>query len=445
MRVRASHKTESGVVEKQPLSIGKLDKNYTHRLFRYPAKFHPPVVDALLKRYTTSGGLVLDPFCGSGTTLVEAAVNGRRSAGSDVDPLAVAIAHAKSRQYDVEVVQKTAQRLTDRLAEVERPLSAYEDFKFTDLDESEYAKEIGDLWVPQIPKLFHWFRRYVVVDLAQLHGMIAAVEHEGARELLLIVFAAIIRNSSNADPVPVSGLEVTSHMKRLDEEGRLVNPFALYRKKLASALLSIREYADALVDDALVPEVFECDATELTLKQKADAIITSPPYHSAVDYYRRHQLEMYWLGLTAGQSERLELLPKYIGRSRVPASHPSLVEPWKPTPLAAAWEAQMEKSSPSRARDFRAYMASMAKVFARLANLLPADAPALFVVGRSAWDGDDIPTDELFVEMAAHLFELDEHLTYPVINRYMSYARRNGASIDEEHVLVLRRRSDHEQ
>jgi hypothetical protein len=60
------------------------------------------------------------------------------------------------------------------------------------------------------------------------------------------------------------------------------------------------------------------------------------------------------------------------------------------------------------------------------------------VVGHSTWNGQEIPTAELFEELAAPL-NLEEVLHYPVKNRYMSYSRRNNANIDREYVLILRK------
>src|SRR5262249_7129683 len=73
------------------------DDRLTHYLFRYPAKFHAPVVRQLVRDYTAKGDLIYDRFCGSGTLLVEALVEGRSAIGSDVDPVAVLVSQVKSR------------------------------------------------------------------------------------------------------------------------------------------------------------------------------------------------------------------------------------------------------------------------------------------------------------------------------------------------------------
>src|SRR5262249_55559426 len=77
------------------LSMAREFDQLTHYLFRYPAKFHPPVARALLERYSEPGDTVLDPFCGSGTLLVEALVSDRSSVGIDVDPVATLVSRAK--------------------------------------------------------------------------------------------------------------------------------------------------------------------------------------------------------------------------------------------------------------------------------------------------------------------------------------------------------------
>jgi len=416
----------------------------THYLFRYPAKFHPPVVSALLDRYTRPGDLVLDPFVGSGTALVEASVLGRRSVGVDVDPVAVEVSRAKTRRYDVAKAHRASKKLLDQLLPFERNESDYAELMFEDISDEAMNECLAHegLWIPAIPRLGHWFRRYVTVDLARIVHAIDATRMDAKSRLLLrIVLASIIRNASNADPVPVSGLEYTSHMRRRDEEGRLVNVYALFRGALQKALAAIEEYARSVVVDLPEPVVLCGDATRLPhqLPTEVDAVLTSPPYHNAVDYYRRHQLEVFWLGLTASQADRHRLLPQYIGRPRVAQTTPLLQLPWQPGPLAAHWETRIREVSSTRANDFRHYSQAMALSFAQLAKIVRAGSPVILVVGHSTWNGYELPTADLLQELAGQ-FELSELFYYPIKNRYMSYTRHNQASIEKEYVLVFKRR-----
>lgn len=415
----------------------------THQLFRYPAKFHPPVVQALLERYTTPGEVVYDPFAGSGTLLVEGALRGCPAIGVDIDPVAVLVARAKTRAYVPDRVEAAIERLLAALAPHDRGADVYEGLKHQDISQVELERLVAaeELFVPAIPRRDHWFRRYVVVDLARIHREIRMLRTDADTRLLLwLLFASIIRNASNADPVPVSGLEVTSHMLRRDEEGRVVDPFALIRRALKRGLTGASAWARELGDGPM-PRMLQGDATRRMrgVPASVGAVITSPPYHNAVDYYRRHQLEMYWLALTASHEERLDLLPHYIGRPRIPRRHPLLAGGGELTALAREWEREIAGVSEQRARDFRHYLLSMRAVMHRLAERTRTGAPVVFVIGQSAWNGGQIPTVALFHELATPQFEVAETLWYPVVNRYMSYTRHNGANIDREHVVALTR------
>jgi hypothetical protein len=95
-------------------------------------------------------------------------------------------------------------------------------------------------------------------------------------------------------------------MRRKDEDGRLVNPFALFQRSLERALDAVESFASA-TNPHNFARIIRGDATTLDLRRgpTIDAAISSPPYHGAVDYYRRHKLEMYWLAQTKNEEERL--------------------------------------------------------------------------------------------------------------------------------------------
>ena len=415
----------------------------THYLFRFPAKFHPPVAHTLLRSYTSPGETVLDPFCGSGTLLVAAKVDGRHSVGSDVDPVAVFVAKTKAHRFRPGHLRKSWEVIRSGLKSLERPDEEYQRLRFDDITESELQEILADegLWIPDIPNLFHWFRKYVVVDLARILDLIqhanVPITH---REFFRLIFASIIRRSSNADPVPVSGLEVTAHMKRLDAAGRSVNPYRLFLRASERALSGVQAYWEASSSNPQV-SVFQADATLLSskIRRRVDAVITSPPYHNAVDYYRRHKLEMFWLGYTANQNERLELLSKYIGRPNVRKGDHRLQRNNELGDLSSYWNEQIRATSERRADAFIHYITSMKDVFQQLAEIVRKGGPVVFVLGNSQWNGNKLPTADLFLEIASDSFDLEARLWYPVKNRYMSYGRRNGADIDQEFVLVFRR------
>jgi hypothetical protein len=415
----------------------------THYLFRFPAKFHPPVASTLIERFTKEGDQVLDPFCGSGTLLVQAAVLGRPSLGMDVDPLAIAVTRAKTHRYRIGLLEASGLKIATIVGEHWRSAAEYKRRQFDDLTEAEYAAELAPVapWVPAIPNLLHWFRRYVIIDLARLRcGIETADIPTDHRAFFRVVFASIIRAASNADPVPVSGLEVTKWMIERDQAGRIIDPFRLYAAAQAKALDAARAFT-AKAKISSPADAFLGDATAIgdAISGKVDAVITSPPYHGAVDYYRRHQLEMYWLGLTTDHSERLTLLNQYVGRPKVPQSHEFVKAPLE-TKHAKSWESRIRKVSDERADSFHHYMTGMNRFFSGLADHLRKGAPAVLVVGHSDWNGTKIPTTKLFQELAGEPFRLDEVLHYPVKNRYMSYERHNAADISREYVLVLRRR-----
>ena len=435
------HTKANGGIER--LNFDEYPRNrLTHYLFRYPAKFHPPVARKLIREFSEDGDLVLDPFCGSGTLLVEALRSGRSSIGVDIDPVATFVSRVKTLSIPHGALRKSGSKLLDALGEIERPDTEYDQLTSEDIPTTQFEQEVSkkNLVLPAIPNFFHWFRGYVAIDLGMILSQIERTQMPKKHRLFFtLVFASIIRRASNADPVPVSGLEVTSHMRKLEEAGRRINPFGLFRRAVARGLKDWEEYEEERHRFSCTVDVKQGDAMRLRrhVRRRVDVIITSPPYHQAVDYYRRHTLEMYWLGLVRDQGDRLRLRTRYIGRHGVSMTDPMVERPMARSTLAGEWESKLKDRSEARARAFRHYINAMTKSVEGMERVLKRRGKAVFVLGKNTTSGGlTIPSTDIFDEIASTRLELCDRYWYPVKNRYMTYARRNGANIDKEYVLV---------
>src|SRR5918992_1253990 len=88
---------------------------HVHRLHPYLGKFIPQLVEALLERYVPVGGRVLDPFAGSGTTLVQALESGRHAAGADIAAFNCLLMRVKTRPYDLAALERDVLLARSRL------------------------------------------------------------------------------------------------------------------------------------------------------------------------------------------------------------------------------------------------------------------------------------------------------------------------------------------
>ncbi len=428
------------------------DPKYTHYLFRFPARFHVPVVRWILDELVTDreNTVLLDPFNGSGTSQVEAAVRGIRSVGIDIDPVATFIARAKSTPIDPQVLENDLQGILASLETIRRKESEYqrrlrpED----DISEATFARQTAGLDIPDHANLQHWFRRYVIIDLARIRQVIeTAITDPPAKHFFLTVFASVIRSASNADPVPVSGLEYTRVMRERDQQGRYINPYGLFKAKATRAVEAMGEFygqgrrhglATTLRGNALL--LVEELAQQVPGVQPT-LILTSPPYLTAVEYHRRHTLEAFWLRLTETEESYRATYHDYIGRHRI------LQRDVPPkgsvdVPHIDALLTELSNRGDKQEHAIRTYFRSMQQVLRNFAQILPPGGHAIIAISDNTTNRRmPIETQRFFRSIARYYDLVLEHaFCYEVRNRYMQYTRRNNADIDREWILAFVRR-----
>jgi hypothetical protein len=178
---------------------------YTHYAFRYPAKFHPPVIRQLISEYTKPNDLCLDPFNGSGTTLIEASVQGRNSIGFDVDPVAVFVSSVKSKALDVDHLEQEIAPVISKIENLYETHPRISGMLSGDVGPRVFSRIVKQehLLLPSIPKLHHWFRNTMIVQLARIKQIITNENlNKDYEAFLMLCFAGSIRSCSNAVMCP---------------------------------------------------------------------------------------------------------------------------------------------------------------------------------------------------------------------------------------------------
>jgi hypothetical protein len=264
------------------------DENATmahmHGFHSYPARLHPETARRLLERFSPPSGRVLDPFCGSGTVLVEARQLARHAFGIDANPLAVELATLKCRgstpEFEAELLAAAAGVVAH--ADARRLQKAGPTRKYGTLD-----REVYDA--------------HVLLELDGLRDGIFKVQAKEVRRALLLVLSAALTKVSKkiGDTAPRTA------PKRL-AGGFTIRFFETKAKDLAKRLA---EFTALLPAGAPAAKCAVGDARDLSQVEPAslDLILSSPPYPGVYDYFDHHELRLRWLGLDEKQFEATEI------------------------------------------------------------------------------------------------------------------------------------------
>jgi hypothetical protein len=258
---------------------------HVHGLHPYLGKFPPQLAEALIGRHCPAGGLVLDPFCGSGTTLVEALGLGRDAVGCDVSAFNALLAREKVRAHDPETI---AGGLAATLARAEAALAAGE--------AAGPAPAYLGLWYGEQARRELLAYRDAIAPGSAWSGLAALVLTRAARSARLVRHDAL---DGAREPVR----EPYWCHKHRRTCVPTVGALRFLRRYSADVAARVTAFA-ALRPAGAQADVHHLDVRELRLERPADALVTSPPYVGVIDYHDQHAYAYALLGLaTRGDAE----------------------------------------------------------------------------------------------------------------------------------------------
>lgn len=368
----------------------------THNFYRYPARFSPKLVRAAIEAFTEPGDLVLDPFVGGGTTLVEAMASGRHAVGTDISSLATFVSKVKTTIYSEDDLAKL-QRWCDGIAEsinIWEPVECdahYEDAGYTKhLDSAanwRLKKGIAQVMAGARklkPKRLEDFARCVLLRTSQwaLNGRKKLPSIDDFRAMLVTDARAMI------------------------EGARELRKAALSESPQASKIVCLNRNTKGLDSDKTFVD-----------SRKPRLVVTSPPYPGVHVLYHRWQVD---------------------GRKETPAPF------WIANQLDGDGAAYYTMGA--RTKELNSYFANLKASLQSVAALCDEDTMVVQVVAfaQPEWQlprylsvADDVGLDECLLPYGT--YTPDGRLWRTVPNRRW-YADQRGTTNGSQEVVLFHRR-----
>lgn len=258
-------------------------KKLTHCYHNYPATMVPQIAEKLILDYGTNAKCVFDPYCGTGTTLVEANVKGIDAIGTDLNPLARIIAQAKTTNIEQQTIDLYIKEFYDYLFEFRLGFKKRKNIvvnKFTNID--------------------YWFSKSIQPDIEIVRQFVSSIQDESVRLFFEVALSQTIRDCSWTRNDEFKLYRMTADKIKTFKP----DVFNVFESTLARNRAGLLEFNLAKQNDS-ISHIYDFDSiqeipSKLITPESIDLVITSPPYgdsKTTVAYGQFSRLTCQWLGI----------------------------------------------------------------------------------------------------------------------------------------------------
>jgi DNA modification methylase len=355
------------------------DSSYaSHNLHAFAAKFPPQLPRLFIRNLTMPGDVVLDPMMGSGTTIVEALLEGRQAIGFDLDPLAFLISKVKTTPVNKQALIKAGKAVLSDAATLL-------------MNKKQVVYSLIERFDDETRKFIdYWFLPETQHELMALVMAIERVANPTIRDFLELTLSSVIVTKSGGVSLARDLAHGRPHRVETKTPRNALEQFSIRLRKNIESMASFQA-------QAALPTLLQVDARNMPLPNNVvNLVVTSPPYANAIDYMRAHKFSLVWLGKSIRELSKLR--SRYIGSERV--GNASAI----PLPdLAESTLEQLAQCDLKKASILRNYFIDMRVVLKEIYRVLCKDSAAVIVVGPSTMREINIRTHDCLAQIAATL------------------------------------------
>jgi len=269
------------IIDNEWSFVGVNTKEYSHCYHNYPAMMIPQIARRLIKEYAPKNTeLIFDPYCGTGTTMVEAKLANINSSGTDLNPLAQLIARTKVKNFNIEKILKYKNLLSDEI------------FKYT-FNSNDEAYELFDF-----KNIDYWFSKKVIKEVSFILNKIRKEIEKDFQDFFIIPLSETLREASYTR----NGEFKLYRIAQDKLETHNPDTFGIYFNKLNRNIQGLKELTKTGANTTTnIYDFNTCDIEpEDVIGKKIDFVVTSPPYgdsRTTVAYGQFSRLSNQWLGI----------------------------------------------------------------------------------------------------------------------------------------------------
>lgn len=413
---------------------------YLHSFFQYPAMMVPIVQKKLIEiiiRNKPSTIEVLDPYMGSGTSLVACMENGLNCYGQDINPLAILVTKTRTGPYYVKAIKERKEEFFRRF-ENDRSNRIEANFK----------------------GIKKWFKDSVSIELSRIVRAIKEEDRPAIRRFYWVILAEVVRLTSN-DRTSTFKL----HIREAKEiENRNISPIRAFKDHFDKCIEDLNWYSDLLLKanklskGTYIGEVTLklCDSKEKIYTPTGegnffDLLITSPPYgdnKTTVTYGQHSYLPLQWINLSdiheLATSDFLkttsEIDTRGLGGRLKKIEEDKLNILFSISPSFNRTYLQLKLASPDKLKKVVSFIYDLYLSIVNIHSSLKVNSYQIWTVGNRNVGGVEIPNDKIikeFIENEGAV--LIKKISREILHRRMAKRNKDAELMTFEDILIFRK------